>query len=164
MRAGLLRLGCAVLAAVVVAVPVYAQSANSPQQFLELWGRAWDDHNVNAMVRLHADDCVTVNRFGVAASGRDEVRRSLAWLHNGPFRTAHFAAPRLLDQRKLAPGWIALHAAWASPSGKASPPEEELLVTYLLRNFPGEGWLAEQVDVHAVAPLAGAAAPAPSQP
>ena len=113
---------CILALAAGITMPGFGQTATSPQQFLELWGKAWDTHDVDAIMRLHADDCETVNRFGVAASGKDEVRRNVAWLHNGPFHSAHFASPKLLDQRKLAPGVVALHASWKNPSGRTDPP------------------------------------------
>ena len=143
--------------AVGVAAPGYGQVVTSPQQFLELWGKAWDTHDVDAIMRLHADDCVTVNRFGVTAEGRDEVRRSVTWLHNGPFHNAHFTAPKLLNQRKLGPGVIALHASWKNPSGRSDPPEDNLVMTIVLRDFGAEGWLAEEIDTHTVEPLTPAA-------
>jgi uncharacterized protein (TIGR02246 family) len=137
----------------------YAQTANTPQQFLELWGKAWDSHDVDAIMRLHADDCVSVNRFGVMASGKDEIRRSVTWLHNGPFHTAHFGPPKLMDQRKLAPGVLAVHASWKNPSGRQDPPEDDLVMTLVLRDLGSEGWVAEAVDTHTVEPLAPAVAP-----
>jgi len=145
---------CALI--VGMAGPAFGQTAGSAQQFLELWGKAWDTHDVDAIVRLHADDCVTVNRFGVVASGRDEIRRAAVWLHNGPFRNAHFTAPKLIDQRKLAPGVITLQAAWRNPSGKADPPEDDLVLTVVLKDYGAEGWLAEEIDTHTVEPLAPA--------
>ncbi len=141
-------------------MPVFAQTVSSPQQFLELWGRSWDAHDVDGIMRLHADDCVEVNRFGVVASGKDEIRRTVTWLHNGPFRNAHFSAPRLLDQRRLMPGLVALQASWKNPSGRTDPPEDDVVMTVVLRDFGEDGWLAEEVDMHTVAPLAPAAMPA----
>ena len=140
-------------------MPSFGQVASSPQQFLEMWGKAWDAHDVDAIMRLHSDDCVTVNRFGVAANGKDEVRRSVTWLHNGPFRAAHFANPKLLDQRKLVPGVVVLHASWKNPSGRTDPPEDELVMTVVLRDFGPDGWLAEEIDTHTVEPLAPAVVP-----
>lgn len=136
-----------------VSTPGIGQTVSSPQQFLELWGKAWDAHDVDAIMRLHADDCVTVNRFGVVATGKDEIRRGVAWLHNGPFHTAHFAAPKLLDQHKVAPGVIVLQASWKNPSGKPDPPEDDLVMTIVLKDFGADGWFAEEIDTHAVAPL-----------
>lgn len=148
--------------------PVTGQVVTSPQQFLELWGRSWDTHDVDGILRLHAEDCVDVNRFGVVANGKDEIRRNVAWLHNGPFRNAHFAAPRLLDQRRLMPGLVALQARWKNPSGRTEPAEDDLVMTVILRDFGTEGWLAEEVDLHTVAPLApavtGTAAPEAATP
>ena len=134
----------------------FGQTVGSAQQFLELWGKAWDTHDVDAIMKLHADDCVTVNRFGVIASGKDEIRRGVVWLHNGPFHNSHFAAPKLLDQRKTAPGVITLQASWKNPSGKAGPAEDDLVMTVILKDFGAEGWLAEEVDTHTVEPLAPA--------
>ena len=147
------------LAATGAGAKAYGQLVNSPQHFLELWGKAWEAHDVDNIMRLHADDCVSVNRFGVTASGKDEIRRSVTWLHNGPFHTAHFAAPKLMDSRKIAPGVIALHASWKNPSGRAEPAEDDLVMTVVLRDFGAEGWLAEEVDMHTVEPLAPAVAP-----
>ena len=132
------------------------QTVGSAQQFLELWGKAWDAHDVDAIMKLHADDCVSVNRFGVVASGKDEIRRTVAWLQNGPFHTAHFAMPKLLDQRKTAPGVITLQAGWENPSGKTEPAVDELVMTVVLKDFGAEGWLAEEIDMHTVEPLAPA--------
>ncbi len=142
-----------------VAVPSFGQVAGSPQQFLDQWGKAWDTHDVDAIMRLQADDCVSVSRFGVAANGKDEIRRSVTWLHNGPFHNAHFSTPKLLDQRKLATGVIALHASWKNPSGRTDPAEDDLVMTVVLRDFGPEGWLAEEIDTHTVEPLAPAAVP-----
>ena len=150
---------CLVALLAETAVPCFGQGAGSAQQFLELWGKAWEAHDVDAIVRLHADDCVTVNRFGVEASGKDEIRRAMAWLHNGPFHNAHFGAPKLLDQRRLTPGLMVLHASWKNPSGRADPPEDTLVVTLILKDFGPEGWLAEEVDTHTVDPLAPGSVP-----
>jgi uncharacterized protein (TIGR02246 family) len=142
-----------------MAGPVFGQTVTSPQQFLELWGKAWDAHDVDAIMKLHADDCVTVNRFGVVANGKDEIRRAVAWLHNGPFHDAHFTAPKLMDQRKVAPNVIAFQASWKNPSGKADPPEDDLVMTVVLKDFGSAGWLAEEIDTHTVEPLAPAVVP-----
>ncbi len=139
-----------------MASPFSGQTVGSAQQFLELWGKAWDAHDVDAIMKLHAEDCVAVNRFGVVANGKDEIRRTVAWLQNGPFHTAHFGVPKLLDQRKMAPGVITLQATWANPSGKADPPEDGLVMTVILKDFGTEGWLAEEIDTHTVEPLAPA--------
>ncbi len=150
----------ALLLAFGAAMPSAGQTiASSPQQFLDLWGKAWESHDVDAIMRLHADDCVTVNRFGVTASGKDEVRRNIAWLHNGPFHNSHFVTPKLLDQRKLASGVLAIHASWKNPSGRTDPPEDDLVMTVVLRDFGAEGWLAEEIDTHTIEPLAPAVAP-----
>lgn len=143
----------------VLTATAAGQSVSSPQQFLEQWGKAWESHDVDAIMRLHADDCVTVNRFGVIASGKDEIRRNVAWLHNGPFHSAHFAAPKLLDQRKVAPGFVLLHASWKNPSGRTTPAEDDLVMTVMLRDFGDDGWAAEEIDTHTVEPLAPAVAP-----
>lgn len=137
----------------------YAQTVASPQQFLDLWGKAWEDHDVDAIMKLHADDCSIVNRFGVIANGKDEIRRSMTWLHNGPFRTSHFAVPKMLDQHRIAPGVVVLHASWKNPSGRTNPPEDDLVITVVLRDFGGDGWLAEEIDTHTVEPLAPSAVP-----
>lgn len=137
-----------------------AQTAGSAQQFLELWGKTWDAHDVDGIMKLYADDCVTVNRFGVVANGKDEIRRATTWLHNGPFHTAHFAAPKLLDQRRIAPGVVALQASWKNPSGRPETPEDDLIMTVVLRDLGSEGWLAEEVDTHTVEPLAPSVVPA----
>ena len=155
MRATRTYLGIVALT-VGMAGSAFGQTVGSAQQFLELWGKAWDTHDVDAIMKLHADDCVTVNRFGVVASGKDDIRRGVTWLHNGPFHTAHFAAPKLLTQRKVAPGVIALQATWRNPSGKSDPPEDDLVMTVVLKDFGAEGWLAEEVDTHTVEPLAPA--------
>ncbi len=134
----------------------FGQTVGSAQQFVDLWGKAWDTHDVDAIMKLHADDCVTVNRFGVIASGKDEIRRAVTWLHSGPFHTAHFAPPKVLNQRKLAPGVIAFQASWKNPSGKSDPPEDDLVITVVLKDFGAEGWLAEEIDTNTVEPLAPA--------
>ena len=148
---------CGVLLA--TALPCAGQTGGAAQQFLELWGKAWDTHDIDGMMKLYADDCVTVNRFGVVANGKDEIRRATTWLHNGPFHTAHFAAPKLLEQHKIAPGVIALQASWKNPSGKADSPEDDLIMTVVLRDLGAEGWLAEEVDTHTVDPLAPSVVP-----
>lgn len=150
----------AILVVPALSPPSYGQTVSSPQQFLDLWGKAWDAHDVDAIMRLHADDCVTVNRFGVVANGKDEIRRGVTWLHNGPFHTAHFSAPKLIDQHKVAPGVIVLQASWKNPSGKADPPEDDLIMTVVLKDFGGEGWFAEEIDTHTVAPITPSAAEA----
>lgn len=137
----------------------FAEVASSPQQFLELWGKAWDAHDVDAIMKLYADDCVTVSRFGVVANGKDDIRRANTWLHNGPFHTAHFAAPKLLDQRRIAPGVVALQASWKNPSGKSDASDDDLVMTVVLRDLGPEGWLAEEIDMHTVEPLAPSVAP-----
>lgn len=155
MRATRTFLG-AVALTVGMAGSALGQTVGSAQQFLDLWGKAWDTHDVDAIMKLEADDCVMVNRFGVVANGKDEIRRAVTWLHNGPFRVAHFAPPKLLSQRKLAPNVITLQASWRNPSGKTGPAEDELVMTVVLKDFGAEGWLAEEMDTHTVEPLAPA--------
>ena len=65
----------------------------------------------------------------------------------------------MLDSRRIAPGVVTLHASWKNPSGRQDPPEDELVITVVLRDFGGDGWLAEEVDTHTVEPLAPAVAP-----
>ena len=62
----------------------------------------------------------------------------------------------MLDQRKLVTGVIAFNASWKNPSGRADRPEDELVMTIVLRDFGAEGWLAEEIDTHTVEPLAPA--------
>lgn len=149
------RILACVLAMAALAAPcgAAAQAPATPQQFLEAWGAAWDSHNVESMVHLYADDCTTVNRFGVIARGKDEIRRSLTWLHNGPFHTAHFAAPKLLDQRKVGSLSI-VHASWKNPSGRADPAEDDLVLTLVLRDYGADGLVAQEVDTVTVTPIA----------
>lgn len=157
MRATRTSLGVIALT-VGMAGSAFGQTVGSPQQFLESWGKAWDTHDIDAIMKLQADDCTMVNRFGVISNGKDEIRRAVTWLHNGPFHAAHFAAPRLLSQRKLASNLIVLQASWKNPSGKADPAEDDLVMTVMLKDFGTEGWLAEEVDTHTVEPLAPAVA------
>jgi ketosteroid isomerase-like protein len=138
-----------------------AQTATTPQQFLDLWGKAWDNHDVDAIMRLHAEDCVTVNRFGVVTRGKDPTRRAVTWLHSGPFKNAHFGAPKLLMQRKIAPGLVVIEASWKNPSGRTAPAasDDDLVLTVMLRDADQDGWVAEQIDVHTVDALAPGTVP-----
>lgn len=150
---------CVCALAAGLTVSGWAQTVSSPQQFLDLWGKAWDAHDVEGIMRLYADDCITVSRFGVVANGKDEVRRNVTWLNNGPFHAAHFGAPRLLDARKVAPNVLVLHANWKNPSGRPSQPDDELVMTVTLKDLGSLGWLAEEVDTHTVDPLAPSVTP-----
>ena len=62
------------------------------REFLKAWDTAWNAHNVEAIVRLHADDCVTVNRFGTLLVGKAATRKQMQMLHGDPevFKNAHF--------------------------------------------------------------------------
>lgn len=155
MRCPSLLVATLVTACAASAAQVQPVIPTTPQQFLDAWGSAWEAHNVDAMVRLYADDGVNVNRFGVISHGRDELRRTLGWLHQGPFKTSHFATPRLLDQRRVGSVTI-MHAAWKNPSGRAGSAEDDLILTIVLKDLGTDGLEAEEVNTVTVEPIAPA--------
>ena len=126
--------------------------AHTPAEFLAMWGAAWQAHDVEGIMRLHAEDCVTVNRFGSVYGSKAETAPQMAHLHNGPFKGASFPMPKLLLERTLAPGLIEVVATWQNPALNPANPAEvsDMVFSVLLKDHGAEGLLAEQVDLHNV--------------
>jgi uncharacterized protein (TIGR02246 family) len=122
-------------------------------EFLKAWVTAWNAHDVDGILRLHADDCVTVNRFGKFVVGKEATRRQIERLHTDPnlFKNAHFPPMQLLHERLLSPEIAVVQVAWQNPSLLAPPAPQtnDMIVTFVLKRISGQ-WLLEQTDPHNV--------------
>jgi uncharacterized protein (TIGR02246 family) len=124
---------------------------NGVQAYLDDWIAAWNAHDVDSLMHLHADDCITVNRFGKMLVGRDETERHVKMLHTQIFKSQHFPSFRILHQRALSSDFVVLQAGWQNPSLQPppAPPMNDMVVTFLLKRS-GASWVAEEVDLHNV--------------
>jgi uncharacterized protein (TIGR02246 family) len=122
-------------------------------EFLQAWVTAWNAHDVDGILRLHAEDCVTVNRFGTFLVGKEATRRQIEMLHTDPnlFKNTHFPPMHLLHERLLSPEIAVVQVAWQNPSLLAPPAPQinDMIVTFVLKRIAGK-WLLEQVDPHNV--------------
>lgn len=74
-----------------------AQGASTPQAtevaiqaYLAAWDKAWNAHDIDGILRLHAEDCVTVNRFGTLFVGKQATAKHMERLQKQIFKDAHF--------------------------------------------------------------------------
>lgn len=81
------------------------------QKFLDAWATARNAHEVAGIMRLHADDCVAVNRFGKLLVGKEATRQQMEHLHREVFNNSQFPALHVLHQRSLSPELVVLQAA-----------------------------------------------------
>jgi hypothetical protein len=92
--------------------------ATHPALFLQTYDDAWGSHDPHALVMLHAEDVLVVNRFGSMVEGRAELGKVMAFLHGpeGPFHTISFPRQELLVSRILNTNMVTLHAKWKNPT------------------------------------------------
>jgi hypothetical protein len=76
-------------------VVVAPQGAIDPgvQKFLDKWVTAWNAHDSDAILRLHAEDCVTVNRFGTLFPDKQATAKQMEFLQKKLFKDAQFPPP-----------------------------------------------------------------------
>ena len=128
--------------------------AHSPEEFLVQWGAAWNAHDVDAIMRMHAEDCVTVNRFGTLARNKAATYVQMTHLHATVFKGMSFPTPKLLLARTVAPGLIEIQASWQNPQIRPATPGavDDMVFSMLLKDSGKDGLLAEDVDLHNVDP------------
>jgi uncharacterized protein (TIGR02246 family) len=121
------------------------------QAFLTDWITAWNAHDADAIMRLHSDDCTTVNRVGLLFLDKNSLTPFMKLLQLHRASDAPVAPIRVLHQRYLTPDLVVLQAVWNIPS--MPPPAAQSnglqLITFLLKRS-GTSWLAEEVDTHDV--------------
>ena len=99
-----------------VALPAIGQSVDGDvQEFLTAWDAAWNAHPADGILRLHAEDCVTVNRFGTLFVGKQAAAGQMERLQKEIFKDAHFPPLQLLNLRSVTPDLVILQTAWQNP-------------------------------------------------
>ena len=149
--------GALVLLVILSLSPTTAPAQATPdvdagvQTFLQGWVAAWNAHDADAIMRLHAEDCATVNSLGLFFRDRKATAPDMQQAQRlFKAKDAHFLPLRILNQRSLSPDLIVLQAEWQVPSPVPQANDmTDLLITFILKRS-GNGWLAEEIDGHVV--------------
>lgn len=136
-----------------------ALSPNAQQAietFFQQWVTTWNNRDVKALVALHTEDAVTINRYGTLLEGRAEAEQALAFLRglHGPFADFVFPPMEIVAARQIAPGVLIAQTTWSAPilgpDGKTVPNQfNEMILSYTLVG-EGEDWKVTQIDGHNV--------------
>jgi uncharacterized protein (TIGR02246 family) len=111
------------------------------QAWLTAWVVGWNAHDAAAIMRLHAEDCVTVNQVGRLFIGKKATSIQMDTLQKGFYKDAHSPPFRPLHERFLTPELAIVQVATHNEALN-----NDAIVTFLLKKN-GDGWLAEQVNV-----------------
>jgi uncharacterized protein (TIGR02246 family) len=136
------------------ATPAPAADPAGVQSFLTAWVTAWNAHDAEAILRLHADDCTTVNRTGTVYLDKTELKPQMEMLQKVHFKDVQWPPFRLLHERSLTADLVVVQVVWPQLTTKMPPPWAkvgDMVITFLLKKN-GDGWVAEQVDTHDVFP------------
>jgi uncharacterized protein (TIGR02246 family) len=114
------------------------------QAWLTAWVAGWNTHDADAIMRLHAEDCVTVNQVGRLFIGKKATSIAMENLQKGLYKDAHSSPYRPLHERFLTPELVILQVA-----GHNEVLNHDSITTFLLKKN-GDGWLAEEVNVQPV--------------
>lgn len=130
-----------------------AEDSEAVKLFLRKWDDAWAKHDAAAIVALHTDDAVTVNRFGTVVRRKSDLVNALGFLHGpqGPFHNSIFPPLELLIERAIAPNVQIVQAKWQNPvmrpDGTIDPASiNDMIVTFTLLKT-GTAWLASEVNL-----------------
>jgi len=124
------------------------------QPFLTAWVAAWNAHDADAILKLHADDCTTVNRTGTVFLDKAALKPQMEMLQNIHFKDVQWPPFRLLHERLLTPDLVVVQVLWPKLTTAMPPPWPkvgDMIFTFLLKKN-GDAWLAEQVDTHDIFP------------
>lgn len=116
------------------------------------WDKAWNTHDVKALVELHGDDAETVNRFGRHLKGRSEHEKQFTSIHQGPFKNAQAAPQKVFSVRFVRPDVAVVRTIWETPElsfNGRNMPREDMIVSYLMAKEGGK-WVIVGVDLHNV--------------
>jgi uncharacterized protein (TIGR02246 family) len=119
------------------------------QSFFTAWDAAWKAHDPDAILRLHAADCTTVNRVARLFLDRNSLIIQMNRLQKETFKDAQFLPSKILHEKLLTPDLVIVQVAAHNPS-QLPPPQPQfydLIQTFVLKRN-GDGWLAEEVDIH----------------
>jgi uncharacterized protein (TIGR02246 family) len=130
------------------------------QRFLDKWDSAWADHDPQAIAALHAEDAVTVNRFGTIIFGRAGTETAMTILHKngGIFSQASFPKQQIANVHRISKEVIVVQTRWqnpgVTPDGTVHPEKpEDMVVTYVLV-ARGSDLQIVQLDLHNVIKMA----------
>jgi uncharacterized protein (TIGR02246 family) len=113
----------------------------SIQAWLTAWVAGWNAHDADAIMRLHAEDCVTVNQVGRLFIGKKATSIAMENLQKGIYKDAHLPPYRPLYQRFLTPELVTVQVA-----SHNDVLNNDAILSFVLKKN-GDGWLAEQADV-----------------
>jgi hypothetical protein len=132
-----------------VTLPAMGQSVDADvQEFLTASDAAGTAHAADGILRLPAEDCVTVNRFGTLFVGKQATAGQMERLQKEIFKDAHFPSLLLLNLRSVTPDLVILQAARQNPSLHSPPaPQVSDMIVSMLRRRNGSGSLAEEREV-----------------
>ena len=126
------------------------------RKFVSAWDEAWANHDAKALGSLHAENAITVNRFGTVVEGRAAIEQALAFLHqnNGPFSHSRVPRQQIFSAQQIVADVMIIHTKWQSPvmnpDGKIDPAKtNDMIVTFVLERS-GSEWRAVGVDLHNV--------------
>ncbi|AEU37159.1 Cif family virulence factor [Granulicella mallensis] len=132
-----------------VTLPPMGQSVDADvQEFLTAWDAAGNAHAADGILRLHAEDCVAVNRFGTSLVGKQATAGQMERLPKEIFKDAHLPPLQLLNLRSVTPDLVILQASCQNPSLHPLPaPQVSGMIVSILRRRNGSGSLAEEREV-----------------
>jgi uncharacterized protein (TIGR02246 family) len=141
--------------AFALSVPPQAD-VDGARKFVSAWDTAWANHDAQALGSLHAENAITVNRFGTVVEGRAAIQQALAFLHenNGPFSHTSVPPQQIFAVQPIAADVMTIHTKWQSPvmnpDGKIDPAKiDNMVVTFVVQRA-GSEWKAVGVDLHNV--------------
>lgn len=105
---------------------------------------------------MHAENAVTINRYGTLIRGRADSEEALAFLlgPQGPFGDFVFPPMELVAARQIVPEVVIAQTTWSAPvlgaDGQTVPDQfNEMILSYTLVR-QGDDWKATQIDGHNV--------------
>jgi uncharacterized protein (TIGR02246 family) len=133
-----------------------SDTQKAAEAFLKQWVTAWNHRDAKALASLHADNAVTVNRYGMLIRGRADSEEALAFLlgPQGPFGDFVFPRMEIVAARQIVPEVVIAQTTWSAPAlgadGRMVPGQfNEMILSYTLVR-QGAEWKATQIDGHNV--------------
>jgi len=105
-----------------MATPTQVADPAGVQSFLTAWVAAWNAHDADAILRLHADDCTSVNRIGSVFLDKAALKPQMEMLQGVHFKDVQWPPFRLLHERSLTPDLVVVQVLWPQLTTKMPPP------------------------------------------
>jgi len=96
------------------------------QSFFAAFDVAWKAHDPDAILRLHAADCTTVNRVARLFLDRNSLIIQMNTLQKVYFKDAQFLPSKILHEKLLTPDIVIVQVAAHNPS-QLQPPQRQFI-------------------------------------